>query len=128
MLELLEENSLLCLQQSGFRSSDSCQSQILSIVHESYASVDQCLTLEVRVNFLDISKTVDKAWLEGLLFKLDHTGISSLLKSFLNNRFQRVVLNGQCSNWSSVLAGVPQGSILAVLKIMVGHRTLSDPT
>ena len=61
MLELLEENSLLCLQQSGFRSSDSCQSQILSIVHESYASFDQCLTLEMTVNFLDISKTVDKA-------------------------------------------------------------------
>ena len=39
---------------------------------------------------------------EGLLFKLEHTGISgnllSFLKSFLNNGFQRVILNGQCSN------------------------------
>ena len=111
MLELLEENSLLCLQQSRFHSSDPCQSQILSLVHDSYASFDQCLTLEVRVNFLDISKTFDKAWLEGLLFKLEHTGISSLLKSFLNNRFQRVVLNGQRSNWSSLLAGVPKTNI-----------------
>ena len=34
MLEFLEENGLLCPHQSGFRSSDSCQSQLLSIVHD----------------------------------------------------------------------------------------------
>ena len=70
----------------------------------------------MRANFIDISKAFYKVWHEGLLFKLELIGISenplSLLKSFLNNRFQRVVLNGQCSNWSSVLADVPQGSIL----------------
>ena len=100
MLEFLEENSLLCPHQSGFRSSDSCQSQLLSIVHDIYASFDQSPTLEMRANFLVISKAFDKEWYEGLIFKLEHIGISgnllSLLKSFLNNRFQRVVLNGQC--------------------------------
>ena len=110
MLEFLEENSLLCPHQSGFCSSDSCQNQLLSILHDIYASFDQCSTLGVRANFLDISKAFDKVCHEGLLFKLECIGISgnllSLLKSFLNNRFQRVVLNGQCSKWSSVLAGV----------------------
>ena len=97
VLEFLEKNSLLCPHQSGFHSSDSCQSQLLSTVHDFYARFDQSPTLEVRVNFLDISKAFDKVWHEGLLFKLEHTGISenllNLLKSFLNNRFQRVVLN-----------------------------------
>ena len=64
-------------------------------------------------------KTFDKVWHEGLLFKPEYTGIStnllSLLKSFLNNRILRVVLNSQCSNWSSLLAGIPQGSILGPL-------------
>ena len=119
MLDFLEENSLLYPHQSGFCSSDSCQSQSLFIAHDIYASFDQNPTLEVRANFLDISKAFDKVWHEGLIFKLEHIGISgnllSLLKSFLNNRFQRVVLNGQCSNWSSVLADVPQGSILGPL-------------
>ena len=118
MLEFLEENNLLCLHQSRFHSSDSCQNQLLSIVYDIYASFDQISTLEVRANFLDISKAFDKVWHEGLLFKLEHIGISgnllSFLKSFLNNRFQRVVLNGQCSNWSSVLVGVPQGSHLRI--------------
>ena len=98
MPEFVEESNLLCPHQSGFHSSDSSQSQLLSIVHDICASFDQLPTLEVTANFLDISKAVDKVWHEGLLFKLEHVGISgnllSLLKSFLNNRFQRVVLNG----------------------------------
>ena len=100
MLDFLEENSLLSPHQSGFRSSGSCQSQLLSIVHDIYASFAQSPALEVRANFLDIS--IDKVWHEGLIFKLEHIEVSgnllSLLKSFLNNRFQRGILNDQCSN------------------------------
>ena len=89
MLEFLEENGLLCPHQSGFHSSDSCQSHLLAIVQDIYSNFDQSPTLEVRANFLDISKALDKVWHEGLIFKLQHTGISgnllNLLKSFLNN-------------------------------------------
>ena len=70
---------------------------------------------EVRAIFCDISKAFNRVWHKGLLFKLQSVGISgSLLQWFtdyLYNRKQRVVIPGVSSNWSSVEAGVPQGSI-----------------
>ena len=64
VFEFLEENKLLSPNQSGFRPNDSCENQLLSIVHSIYADFDQSPSLEVRANFLDISKAFDKVWHE----------------------------------------------------------------
>ena len=42
-----------------------------------------------------------------------------LIQNFLNNRLQRVVLNGQTSAWTPVLAGASQGSILGPLFFLI---------
>ena len=93
----LSEENLLNNNQSGFRPSDSCVNQLLSITHEIYEAFDCNPTLEVRSVFLDISKAFDKVWHEGLLYKLKSMGISGklikLLENYLSNRLQRVVLN-----------------------------------
>ena len=73
--------------------------------------------LEVRGVFLDLI-------LQNLIkFGIFFFGISgNLLKffqSFLSDRQQRVVLNGQQSKWAPVLAGVPKGSILGPLPFLI---------
>ena len=78
---------------------------------------------------MDISKAFDKLWHKGLLYKLESFGISgdqNLFCTFLNDRHQRVVLNGQLSDWAPILVGVPQGSILGPLLCPIDISDLPD--
>ena len=72
---------------------------------------------------MDISKAFDRVWHDGLLYKLKLLGICgryyNLIQSFLDNRHQKVVLNGQSSNWFLIKAGVPQGPVLGPLLSLV---------
>ena len=56
--------------QSGFLHDDSCISQLFSVVQEINSSFDCDPTIDVSGVFRDISKTFDKVWYEGILFKL----------------------------------------------------------
>lgn len=121
MYNYVIENRLLTPYQSGFRSGDSTTFQLLHSYHIFCEAVDS--GKEIRVVFCDISKAFDRVWHRGLLHKLANLGISgSLLKwfsSYLSGRRQRVVINGQTSDWAYILAGVPQGSILGPLLFLV---------
>ena len=78
---------------------------------------------ETRAVFLDLSKAFDRVWHDGLLYKLECNGISGhlllLLRNFLENRWQRAVLNGECSRWAPISAEVPRGSVLGPLFFLV---------
>ena len=91
------------------------------ITHEFGRALDE--GKEVRVVFCDISKAFDRVWHKGLLRKLESIGIRGSLLSWVNNylseRKQRVVINNSTSSWRDINAGVPQGSILRPLLLIV---------
>ena len=113
------DHSLITPNQSGFRPGDSTINQLLSITHSIYTAFEEVPSRETRAVFLDLSKAFDRVWHKGLLYKLKCNGISGslfkVIQDFLHDRKQRVLLNGKCSNWSTVKAGVPQGSVLGPL-------------
>ena len=60
LFNFLNQNDLISPAQSGFKPGDSCISQLLSVTHEIYHSMDE--GYEIRGVFLDISKAFDKVW------------------------------------------------------------------
>ena len=119
----LSSNNLITKNLSGFRPGDSTTNQLLYLISEIHECFDNPKSLEVRAEFLDISKAFDKVWHEGLLFKLKQNGIHGKLldmfQSYLEGRQQRVVLNGSHSPYTGIRSGVPQGSVLGPLLFLV---------
>ena len=73
----------------------------------------------VDVAYLNFQKAFDKVPRQRLLLKLKAHGIGNdvinWIENWLTHRRQRVIVDGEISNWKSVLSGVPQGSVLGTI-------------
>ena len=113
----VQTNRVLTTLHSGFISGDSTVNQLVDIYNSFCKAVDE--GKEVRALLCDITKASDRVWHKDLLYKLQTVGIIGYLvqcfTDYLNNRKRRVALHGAFLQWSTLKAGVPQGSILGPL-------------
>ena len=130
LFNYFQSNRLFTPSQSGFLPGDSCVVQLLSIIHEIQTAFDENPTVDGRGVVLDLSKAFDKVWHDGINIKLKAYGVEgellSVLKNYLESREQRVVLNGQTSQWRKIMSEIPKGSVLGPLLFLVYINDLPD--
>jgi hypothetical protein len=122
---ITHKNGYLTKEHFGFR-------HALLTDNASYRLFNNILTaltnkLLVGGIFCDLHKTFDCVDYDVLLQKIEFYGntgkIYNLIKSYLQGRYQRVLINFDSNRhyckWESVTVGVPQGTILGLLLFLL---------
>ena len=78
---------------------------------------------EARIGQIDFSAAFDRVNHQGILYRLCSVGIGGsvlfILKLFLSNRSQHVIVDGYRGKLVDVVSGVPQGSVLGPLLFLL---------
>jgi len=119
-------NNILAKEQYGFRSNTSTEKAIYQLTNNIMKALNNKYLVDGI--FCDLTKTFDCVDHDILLGKLEFYGIkgnaNNLIKSYLKDRYQRVVIryissNTYHSGWNKVIRGVPQGLVLGPLFFLI---------
>ena len=114
IMKHLDEQDMLCDGQHGFRRKRSCETQLLKFYDDITKGLDDGCSSDVII--MDFAKAFDRVNHSLLVHKLEYYGIQDRvnhwIESFLCDRTQSVVVEGESSSAIQVRSGVPQGSVV----------------
>ena len=119
--KFLMKYKILSPKQHGFRTQHSTVNAVQELVRDTLLSFDDNTFLIGA--FLDLSKAFDTIDHTKLIYKLHHYGIRGValdwFRSYLSHRQQFVSYNDEYSIKREILFGVPHGSVLGPLLLII---------
>ena len=128
IIKCVQVNKLFSPNQCGFITGRLTVLQLLTVLDKWSESLHMGLSVDcINMDFQKAFDTVPHRRLVGKLksYKINED-IIGWIENFTTGRTQQVVIGEECSGWMPVTSGIPQGSVLSPMLVVIYINALPE--